>query len=211
MDLKKAYNEIMEKIELTDDMRHRILDNIQNANLKEPAKITPIHSFKKYMSIAACFLVFLLGAITLPNLLQGDDMEQSPGILQPGADMVEATSIKELSEMLGFEVKNIAALPFEVTSTTYMSYWNEMAEITYSGEGQNAEFRMSMGDEDNSGDYTVYPSVIETTVNGNTITLKGSDDKYRLAVWTDEKYSYSILMSEGISQSEWLTVLEKIN
>ena len=36
---------------------------------------------------------------------------------------------------------------------------------------------MSIGDEDISGDFNEYPSVIELNVNKNTVLLKGDADK----------------------------------
>lgn len=126
-------------------------------------------------------------------------------------DLVEAGSVEELSKMVGFEVNNLTVLPFDVTETTYMSYWGELAEITYLGDGQTATYRISLGDEDISGDYSDHPSVIKVNVNETTVTLKGNDEKYNLAVWNDDKYSYSIQFTQAISRDDWLPILKQLD
>lgn len=205
--MKKAYNEIMEKIEVNDEMRERIINNIRSANLTKKAKVIHFHSYRTYLSIAACFIFLVIGAIKLPSLLQED---RNPDILNPTGDIVDAASSSELSELVGFKVKTLTVLPFEVRDTIYSAYWNELAEITYSDEKQTAVFRMSVGQEENSGDYNSYSSVIETNVNGNKVMLKGEADKYSLAVWLADKYSYSILLTNPISEDDWLTILDQV-
>lgn len=66
--MKKKYDEIMEKIQVTDDMRKRILSNIQTIDFTEkaPTKVIHLSKFKKYLSIAACFAVLMIGAIAIP-------------------------------------------------------------------------------------------------------------------------------------------------
>lgn len=211
MTLKKVYNEIMDKIELSDEMRKRILNNISNISPENTSKIVNLHSYKKYISIAACFILLLVGVITIPSVLQRDKITQPPDVTIISPDLEEATSIEELSKMVGFEVNDLSVLPFAVTQTTYMSYWGELAEITYLGDGQTATYRISLGDEDISGDYNNYQSVIEVKINENLVTLKGNDEKYTLAIWNDKKYSYSIQISEGISKDDWSPILKQLD
>ena len=51
---------------------------------------------------------------------------------------------------------NIVGLPFEMEQTEYTSYWQEMAQVSYTREGQTLIYRKSVGKEDNSGNYTNY-------------------------------------------------------
>ena len=109
--------------------------------------------------------------------------------------------------MVGFEVNVDIALPFEAEGITYCSYWNELAQIQYIGQGQTATFRQSAGTADNSGDYTVYGDVAEITASGLPVTLKGDGGAYVLAVWTDGTFSYSLQLSQGASEVEWLDII----
>lgn len=145
-----------------------------------------------------------LGAAALPRLIR----PQPPGGgVQAVPQIEEAASLAELSALVGFEVNPGFALPFEPEEATYCSYWNELAQIQYSGQGQTATYRQSAGTEDNSGDYTAYGDVAEITAGGLSVTLKGDGGVYVLAVWTDGTFSYSLRLSQGTSETEWLDMI----
>lgn len=69
--MKKRYDEIMDKIEVTDEMRARILNHLQEVDLTKRTrpKVLRLSSVKKYLSVAACFAILLAGVLTLPGLL----------------------------------------------------------------------------------------------------------------------------------------------
>lgn len=204
------YDEIMEKIVVTKEMRTRILSNIKQTAPKSKNKILRLPAYRKYLPVAACLVVLLIGATVIPNVLkngQTDDplvYEQSNGIAY--ADNAEA-----LSAYVGFPVNEISSLPFEATEITYLAYEREMAEISYANEEQTLYFRKSIGTEDNSGDYDTYDTLSQITVKDCPITIKGNDQLYNLAVWNDGQYSYSIGVTNGISQDELSVLIETLD
>lgn len=205
MTLGKAYDEIMGKIEVTEEMRRRVLARIAAEDIA-PArpKVLRFPAWKKYLSAAACLVLVIAGAAALPWLVR---LLPPEGDVQVVPQIEEAPSLAELSRLVGFEVEEGFALPFEPEETAYCSYWNELAQIQYSGAGQTATYRQSAGTEDNSGDYTAYGDVAELAAGGLTVTLKGSGGAYVLAVWTDGSFSYSLGLSQGVTAEEWLTLL----
>lgn len=205
MTLRRAYDEIMDRIEVTEEMRRRVLDRIAREDIK-PARprVLRFPAWKKYLSAAACLILILTGAAALPRLIPL--LPPREGDVQVISPIQEASSLAELSGLVGFAVRP-AALPFAPEETAYCAYWNELAQIQYSGAGQTATYRQSAGTEDNSGDYTVYGDVAELTTSGLTVTLKGDGGAYVLAVWTDESFSYSLGLSQGVAAEEWLTLL----
>lgn len=204
--MKRAYDEIMERIQVTEEMRTRILEHLQSANPTSTAKAIPFPAIKKYCSIAACFVLLLAGAVALPHLLNQADPE--PPVLA-GPSIVEAASLQELSELVGFEVTADFSLPFEADKITYCSYWNEMAQINYSGEGCSATYRQSLGPNDNSGDYNTYSDTTVIAVNGLNVTLKGDNGIYTLAIWTDKSCTYSLSFSPGAKADDWRSSLAR--
>lgn len=205
MTLGKAYEEIMDRIEVTPEMRERVLRRIQAEKIS-PARppVLRFPAWKKYLSAAACLVLVIAGAAALPRLIR----PQPPGGgVQAVPQIQEAASLAELSRLVGFEVDTGSTLPFEPEETTYCSYWNELAQIQYSGQGQTATYRQSAGTQDNSGDYTVYGDVVEITASGLPVTLKGDGGVYVLAVWTDGVFSYSLHLSQGASEAEWLDII----
>ena len=205
MTLRRAYDEIMDKVEVTEEMRRRVLARIAQEDLK-PArpKVVRFPAWKKYLSAAACLILVIAGAAVLPRLVRLQPPDEH---VQTVPKIEEAASLAGLSRLVGFEVEEGFALPFAPEEAAYCSYWNELAQVQYSGQGQTAAYRQSAGAEDNSGDYTVYSDVTEITAGGLPVTLKGDGGTYVLAVWTDGTFSYSLRLSQGVPEAEWLAVL----
>lgn len=199
------YDEVMEKLEVTPEMRARILQNVET-QMAEPCKKP--NRLRRFAALAACLAVLLMGAMALPKFISSPVPEESETMIANG--MVEVTSKEELSEAVGFPVKSAQSLPFFPQSIYYTSYWGEMAQIDYANGGSMACFRQSLGEEDNSGDWSEYPAQKSLTVNGCAVTLKGEADSYTLAIWQDGTYSYSLSLSAGQPASVWAELIEGV-
>ena len=199
------YDEVMEKLEVTPEMRARILQNVET-QMAEPCKKP--NRLRRFAALAACLAVLLMGAMALPKFISSPVPEESETMVANG--MVEVTSKEELSEAVGFPVKSAQSLPFFPQSIYYTSYWGEMAQIDYANGGSTACFRQSLGEEDNSGDWSEYPAQKSLTVNGCAVTLKGEADSYTLAIWQDGTYSYSLSLSAGQPASVWESIVEGV-
>lgn len=211
MTLKKAYNEIMERIEVTEEMRRHILENLEKADFKPSKKVLFLSNHKKYLLIAAGFAVLMVSTFMLSSIIPIEQKNPPPNQLILENDIREYTSAQELSKAVGFEFHDITELPFDVQKSIYIAYWKELAEIKYYGEEQTITVRKSIGSEDNSGDYTFYSMVHEITIDTNLVTIKGNEEKYNLAVWADNGYSYSIHLTNGISENELQDIILKID
>ena len=199
------YDEAMEKIELTPQMRARILQNVEQ-ELQKPAKKTGFSGgIRRITVLAACLAVLLVGALALPQLISRPSQEEPETMIANG--MVEVTSREELSEAVGFPVKAAQTLPFFPQSILYTSYWGEMAQTDYANGPESACFRQSPGTQDNSGDWNEYPAQETIEVSGSTVTLKGEKDAYTLAVWSDGTYSYSLSLTAGQTAEVWTHIV----
>ena len=54
----------------------------------------------------------------------------------------------------------------------------------------------------------MYSSVKEIMAGANPVTLKGENNVFTLAVWTDGNYSYSLDISKGLSEDEWSEMIQ---
>ena len=212
MTLKTRYEEIMDRIEVTDEMRGRILKNLGELDWSQTsyAKAARISPWKKSLTVAACFVLLLVGTLALPGILEREPPDNVPVVINPGAEIVEVASPEELSETVGFTVADIE-LPFVPEQRVYTAFGTEMAQIQYQGEGQSAIFRKSTGTEDNSGDYNSYPETTEIAAGPVQGTLKGESGTYTLAVWTDGEFSYSLALTEGLPAENWEVLINEIN
>ena len=190
--MENRYNQIMKNIEVTAEMRDRILNNIGNLDLDNiPEKTVPLHKYKRYLSAAACF-------VPVKPPLFGETA------------ILEHSTINELSKAVGFTVQELHNLPFDTETVRYLSFWGELAKIEYAAGNYTVVFRMAYGEDDISGDYTEYSLIENRRVNGYDVTLKGIDDKFNLAVWKHDDFSYSIRIMDGISENELLDMVQSI-
>lgn len=202
--MKQAYDAIMAHIQLTDEMRRRILDRLPAA-LEH--SVRPALRWKRWAAAAAC-LVLLLAGVSLFFPTAQPLPSQPPDYCVP--DIQTLSSLEELSEAVNFPVEEPTFLPFSSTRQVYTSFWSELAQIEYTDGTQTAVFRQSSGTDDNSGDYTDYPSVLQLDLDGTVATLKGDESGYVLAVWSKDGYAYSLKLSAPYPQEEWETILNTL-
>lgn len=184
---KNPYRELMEQVNLTPEARERILTNVQQADLSPQAKkVVP-------------------AVLAVPQF-RGSDNDTTPPQLT-GTPFHQVDTLAALSDAVGFPVTEPAALPFDPVNTAYTAYDEGTAEITYTGpDSQTATYRQSLGTADNSGDYTLYEDT--QVVPENNATLKGQDQRYTLALWTDGTYTYSLRLSSALSADAWQALLD---
>ena len=213
--MSKSYDEIMEEIQVTEEMRDRILQNIADTEIqKKPSgkKNSHVYRWQKYSLTAACLALLLVGAVALPKLWSGNGQEPpmvgseaGTGELTGSASwgIQECSSAEALSEAAGFPVEDLEQLPFTVQDTNYIYLGDELAEIRYYGTGEERlDYRKSVGTEDNSGVYLDFDRVQEVESNGVKVTLKGNADRIYLILWQKDDFSYSIYEEEGIPTEE---------
>lgn len=184
------YDTIMDKIEVTPDMRQRILQNLETAQPRQ----RPV--LRQLCTLAACLAVILCCWFAWKPKEASPPEQGMMAVSQ--IDSVE--SLQALSEKTGLPLFELTGLPFAVEHTEYVSYWDELAEIQYFGSTDSLCYRKSKGTEDNSGDYNVYPKNEAIEISGSSVTLKGENSGYTLASWTDGTYSYSISVTNALSQ-----------
>lgn len=218
--MSKSYDEIMEEIQVTEEMRDRILQNIANTEIPKKSsgkKSSHFYRWQKYSLTAACLALLLVGAVALPKLWRGNGQESpmvgseaGTGELTGSASwgIQEYSSAETLSEAAGFQVEDLERIPFEAQETCYNYLGDGLAEICYYGAGEERlDYRKSAGEEDNSGVYLNFDRVQEEEVNGVKVTLKGDADRTYLILWQRDDFSYSIYDEEGIpaeEAAEWL-------
>lgn len=198
--MSRAYDEIMDRVVVTADMRGRILSAIQQPQRRRPSPAV------RYVAAAACVALIAAGALALPALRQEPVREPPDGVQTVVPQMTEAASLEELCQLVGFDVPQITNLPFAATEVRYTAFGTDMAQVQYVGDSQMLTFRKAPGSGDPSGDYTAYTDVVTV----GDATLKGEDGGYRLAVWADGDYTCSLHSDVPMAAAEWETILESV-
>ena len=224
--MNKSYNDIMKNVEVTDEMRSRILHNIsaeaaagdktieyKNDQDRKKSSNKIIQWKKTFVAVACMALLVTCGAIMKnADIHNNKENNGNYGMAAgPVADIEECGSAEELSSMAGFTVQAPDNIPFELTSVSYTWRWNELAQIDCYGDNNSVSYRKAVGNDDISGDYSEYGYVWNRTIKGRDILLKGNNDLIYLAVWTYEGYTYSISVSGGIDYDDMEKIIESIN
>ena len=213
------YNEFMNKIEVTDEMRERILKNVRNADI-QPKKQSFFIKYRGWIAAAACFALIVVGAVTVTRLGGQNIVSPPGGVSAPevglGAESeadsnevlgwweaTECGSVDELSQEVGFAVKIPAELPFDHDSEDYIALADNMAQVTwYSGEERTAWFRQQEATGDISGDFSQYETEKTLELNGAAVTAKGNGDLINLAYWNVGGTAYSLTVEGGITEQQ---------
>ena len=202
------YNEIMDKIEVTEDMRQRVLKNVEEecTNANNIVQF-PSRNKKKYASlvgvaaVAAVCIIAGKGIIgntpTVSDNPEGDVMIQGP---------VEAGSAQELSNNVGFDVEDVLVLFNSATDVHYTAI-GDIAQIVYTTADNKVTWRKAPGSDDISGDYNTYATIVEKEIDGINMTIKGNEnennvDKFFNVTWTKDGYSYSLSFENGVDLTE---------
>ena len=202
--MRKHYQELMNRICLTEEMEARVLQNVSSVSHKA-------HIGRNLLAAAACLVLILC----LPKLKQTAPIaehSQRPEkpLLQSVSGARPAESAEALSDLLGFPLREIPTLPFTPQEVRYASYFGSVAEVVCEAADQSAVFRMARGFREVSGDDTAYPAEKRVDIQDLSVTLKGNgEDSFCLAVFEDAEYSYSIKLSAEISSQQWCLILEE--
>lgn len=119
-----------------------------------------------------------------PNFNQEED-NTNIGVPNP---ITEFNNMDELNEKMAFEVK-APVIEENLNLIRISSIGDDLAELVYGTEDSNVTFRVSLGTEDNSGEYSDLDEE-KMSINGIDVTVKG--DTPELVIWTDNTYSYSL-------------------
>lgn len=207
MTLRKTYQELMRRVEVTPEMRSRILAQLPQE--APPADRRPL--LRPWLPLAACLALVLLlgGRLLFPPAEAPPERPEGPvvGAVSP---FTAAASADELEQRTGLRLPESLPLPFIVEAVSYRAVGGETAEATYSGEGQTAILRKSPGTADNSGDYTSYPETLTLSLDGLTAELRGDGTLYFLACWHTEEESLSLRLPQGLEERGWRELLSAL-
>ena len=197
------YNEIMERLTVSDEMREKLIAGAGKAD-KRKSRIFSASTVKRVAAIAACLVLLLAGTIVLKNLSKNEVPVTAGGYSTGGPDdmpvaPLQYNSASELSEASGIFIEDLENVPFVPEETVYQYYDNGIAEIVYSDGEEVLSYRVSEGDEDNSGDYNEYAEVYQKDIDGTVYTLKGDGELIYCALYRRGDSSYSITSTGGLT------------
>ena len=210
------YNEIMDKIEVTEDMRQRVLKNVEEecTNANNIVQF-PSRNKKKYASLVGVAAVVAVCIIAGKGIIGNtptvpDNPEGEVAIMGPS----DVSSLQELSNNVGFDVEDVPVLFNSATDVHYTAIGN-IAQIVYTTADNEVTWRKAPGSDDISGDYNTYATIVEKEIDGINMTIKGNEnennvDKFFNVTWTKDGYSYSLSFENGVDLAEIEEIINSI-
>lgn len=121
----------------------------------------------------------------------------------------DCASLKELSETAGFS----CSFPQSISgydAPDFRAIPGDLAEAVYSRTDDTLCIRKGAGTEDISGDYQSYEENSSASVNGLSVTFRGSQGKIHLALWTNNGYAYSIRSDMGLRNADMTALVKAV-
>ncbi len=136
----------------------------------------------------------------------------SAGSVDDGENMpnpfVEYESLEEALEHLDFT----ADVPdfMEGYEARYYVMSDSVLQIIFENQYNEICIRKEAGEEDISGDYNEYDQEEDLALDEKTLHAKGKDDLIYTVTWTDNGYSYSITIEQGMMEEDILDLAARI-
>lgn len=127
-----------------------------------------------------------------------------------GSPFGDDESIDGIQKEVGYTLKLPSYLPagYELSSSSLL--FGVLVQIKFSSGDDEILYRIEETDnEDISGDYNTYSSVVTEQISGTEVTLKGDGELYHTAVWHSDK-AYSMSCSAGLSKDELIKIISEI-
>lgn len=112
----------------------------------------------------------------------------------------EVSSLAEAAEIVGFDMTVPEAPASHPDTVIRVLADSRLVEVLYVNAANETEesqdelyrVRKAAGSDDISGDYNSYPQTIAQEIGGVTVTLRGEDEKWSVAVWASDGYAYAV-------------------
>lgn len=204
------YKNALSKIYLSKEMEERIMSEVkkkENGAAKLNTK-TEKRNQRKWLLPAGAIVIatLILTVLVVPKILkEGNDTQ-----VQIPNPIVETEGIKELKESVSFDLKVPTVMPegYEISDTAVIG--GTLAQVRYLNGTNEITYRMAEGTDDISGDYNTYEVIREVYVNDQSVMLKGNQEGYQVATWTDGTYSYSITSEQPLSEEDFVMMIADV-
>lgn len=211
MILVKRYKAVMDHLTVDDAMRERVQKQVDAADLRPVFKSRTMMPWR--WGTAACIALVLLGGVMVYRAENPQSPQQEtdpPGQVTVVSPITTVDTAEALEELVGFPIDTFVELPFVPETVTYMAIQKTTAQTVYQQGEQKAILRKTRGTEDPSGNFNDYEQVVPLHVAHVNGELRGKENSFTDAWWTDGTYAWSLSLSEPATPSEWealITVL----
>ncbi len=114
---------------------------------------------------------------------------------------VYVSSMDEASAGAGFEFicpKSVAG--YSKKDISYIK--NKLFQVVFAESDKKLCLRKARGNDDISGDYRIYNKTLQSKFCSYDIILKGRDDGFCVAIWSQADFSYAVTSDSPLSEEQ---------
>lgn len=139
------------------------------------------------------------------------DSEDTGDAVQIPNPWVDCESLEEAGGIAGISIQIPEAVD-GYGEPDFRAIDGELLEVLYPSREDDDRLcvRKAAGDEDISGDYNSYPQTTTVDVNGQTVTMRGRDDRIMVAIWTGDGYTYAVGTRNGLGSEEMTALIQAV-
>lgn len=119
-------------------------------------------------------------------------------------------TLAEAAKAVGFELivpEKVGSSPRRDIETMN----GEMIQVFYGSTENEACIRKAAGEGDISGDYNQYAQSRTVEVNGSTVTMRGENGLFMVAIWENGGYTYAVTSGTGMSVAVMIALIQSVN
>ncbi len=156
------------------------------------------------------FAVIMMLLTILPLAACGSTDNDEPDIIGMPNPFTDFDTLAEAEAQTGFDI----TLPDAIGSSNnkiYRAMNYEMLEVIYmKGVDETGRIRKARGSEDISGDYNEYAETETVSVGNLDVLFKGDAGLVKLAVWTNDGFTYSVSSEAGLTADEMTALVSAV-
>mgnify|MGYP002524094667 CR=1 FL=1 len=157
------------------------------------------------------FAVIMMLLTILSLAACGDSTDSAePDLIGMPDPFTDHDTLADAEKQSGFYITLPDAIG-ESNNKIYRAMNDEMIEVIYvNGEDETGRIRKAHGSENISGDYNEYAEIATVSVGGIDVLFKGDAGIVKLAVWTNNGYTYSVSSEAGLTADEMTALVSAV-
>lgn len=112
-------------------------------------------------------------------------------------NVIRKSTVEEISAILGYEIQTPLVTPADYEVTGLAVVQGYIAEIVYQNENDTITYRTAKTSDNLSRNNETYEFMEIVNVNSKDVVLKGKEELYHSAVWSENDESFSITSDNG--------------
>ena len=125
--------------------------------------------------------------------------------------VIKKTTVEEVAAILGYEIESPQSMPKGYTTSDISLVNSSIVEIQYQGDDDIITYRTVKTSSNLSQANEAYEYMEIVNINSVDVVLKGTEELYYNAVWSDDEDSFSITSNNGVERQVMIDIVSIVD